>query len=259
MFHRALRPAKLWRRTFQIDSWTGWKRVYQRRWLPSRGKSWNKVLAETHESLRWTSGCVGSSFWLHISHFLLFLLAPSAPAPRGVPAVPWMWRPAVALQFREARPVSVISLREMLLLEAKPSFLTWPAEIQSSACLYIDNLLDPELKKRFSGCTVAVLTHFTICKSDAFLAKWVKLFQKKTIQLGNNFLNSWISYITHFTSWLRFESKKTKRANNFGVKTLDSGCFLPLFFSGWLSPWSGLCGRRGPNGPRRWNMNRSDL
>ena len=88
-------------------------------------KSWNKVLAETHESLRSTSGCVGSSFWLHISHLLLFLLAPSATAPRGVPAVPWMWRPVVALRFREARPVSVISLWETLSLEAKPSFLTF--------------------------------------------------------------------------------------------------------------------------------------
>ena len=81
------------------------KRVYQRRWwLPSRashGIKMNKVLAETHESLRSTSGCIGPPFWTQTSHLLLFLLAPSATAPRGVPAVPWMWRPAVALQFRE--------------------------------------------------------------------------------------------------------------------------------------------------------------
>ena len=32
-------------------------------------------------------------FRLQISHLLLFLLAPSSTAPRGVPAVPWMWRP----------------------------------------------------------------------------------------------------------------------------------------------------------------------
>ena len=50
-------------------------------------------------------------------------------------------------------------------------FPTWPAGIQSSACLDIDNLLDPELKKRFSGYAVAVLALFTICKSHAFLVK----------------------------------------------------------------------------------------
>ena len=132
MFHRALRPAKLWRRTLQIDSWTGSKKSVPKTMMTSFScKSWNKVLAETHESLRSTSGCVGSSFWAQTSHLLLFLLAPSATAPRGVPAVPWMWRPAVALQFREARPVTVISLWETRSLEAKPSFLTFCHQMSS--------------------------------------------------------------------------------------------------------------------------------
>ena len=91
--------------------------------------SCNKVLAETHESLR-STGCVGSSFWLQISHLLLFLFAPSATAPRGIAAVPRMWRPAVALQFREARPVSV-GLWETPSLEAKPSFLTFCHQMSS--------------------------------------------------------------------------------------------------------------------------------
>ena len=142
MFHRVLRPAKLWRRTFQIDSWTGFKKSVSKTMLTSFScKSCNKVLAETHESLRSTSRCGGSSFWLQISrvdpsfwaqtsHLLLFLLAPSATAPRGVP-VPWMWRPAVALQFREARPVTAISLRETRSFEAKPSFLAFCHQMSS--------------------------------------------------------------------------------------------------------------------------------
>ena len=89
MFHRVLRPAKLWKRTFQIDSWTGSKRVYQRRWwLPSRAiKYWLRRMRASgqQDALLLRFDCK-----FHI--ILLFLLAPSS-APRGVPAVPWMWRP----------------------------------------------------------------------------------------------------------------------------------------------------------------------
>ena len=59
MFHRVLCSAKLWKRTFQIDSWTGSKKSVSKTMMTSF--SCNKVLAETHESLR-STGCIGSSF-----------------------------------------------------------------------------------------------------------------------------------------------------------------------------------------------------
>ena len=257
------------------------KRVYQKRWwLPSRASHGIKYWLRRMRASGQHQDASVLLFERKLHIFLLFLLAPSATAPRGVPAVPWMWRPAVALQFREPRPVTAISLWETRSLEAKPSFLTfchqmssfhqaldalffldssfqfrqyswyciwWPTESykrilnkscgfllsatskawdkscegsmastsqefchyrsplslskedsrisqhdplvfsplagqefnQHAACLEIDNLLDPELKKLFSGCTVAVLTLFISCKSHAFLVKWVKLFQKK--------------------------------------------------------------------------------
>ena len=59
MFHRVLCSAKLWKRTFQIDSSTGSKKSVSKTMITSF--SCNKVLAETHESLR-STGCIGSSF-----------------------------------------------------------------------------------------------------------------------------------------------------------------------------------------------------
>ena len=94
-------------------------------------------------------------------------------------------------------------------LTAVPLFFS--AGIQSSACLDKDNLLDPEQKEQFSGYTVAGPTLFTICESDAFRVKWVKLLKEKTVESVT------VSRFT-YTSWLRFESKKQKNVfNSFGL------------------------------------------
>ena len=98
MFHRVLRPAKLWKRTFQIDSWTGSKKSVSKTMMTSF--SCNKVLAETHESLR-STGCIGSSFWLQISHHFAFPLSSEFRA-KGCASGP-MDVTSVALQFRERR------------------------------------------------------------------------------------------------------------------------------------------------------------
>ena len=99
MFHRVLRPAKLWKRTFQIDSSTGSKKSVSKTMMTSF--SCNKVLAETHESLR-STGCVGSSFWPQISHHFAFPLSSKFNRAKGCASGP-MDVTSVALQFRERR------------------------------------------------------------------------------------------------------------------------------------------------------------
>ena len=166
-------------------------------------------VAETHESLRSTSRCGGSSFWLQISrvdpsfwaqtsHLLLFLLAPSATAPRGVPAVPWMWRPAVALQFREARPVTGISLRETRLFEAKPSFLAFCHQMSSfhqalDAFFFLAfNSAWPQLRTNFARILPLRISTIIMSKEDSRISQHDPLFFSPLGRQEFNPQHAWI-------------------------------------------------------------------
>ena len=113
MFHRALRPAKLWRRRF----------------MDRLKKSVSKMMTTSFlcDLIGWDVNIRMHWFFFLTANFTFFAFPLSSKCNRakGCASGPVDVTSVVALRFREERPVSVIGLWETRSLEAKPSFLTF--------------------------------------------------------------------------------------------------------------------------------------